>query len=450
VAATSNGLQKIEQWLLLPESYIPWLSRLTGLLSLPVATIVWFFAHSGVKGAFYPQPFSVPTWRLAFAGGDWTIAPPLPPEPLNIIVFTLFALGCILLMAGKNKRAIYIYMASVLAYYTAIDWFVACFFWVLLDFLFLAALAFRAPGEGKEASANKSATRRLIQLTLASCYLFGVVQKALFSDFDRGISLESFFHDGFAVTAPFKDLFISHPMPAAFWQAASTFLLYAESFIGLGLFFKKTRLIACGLGLFLHGGIIVMMEPVITIFSLEMWTGYLAFFDKKTTESTSSESTLRYRTAYFASALIFVAALVLMPARIYFLPGPPEELLTLFDRTPWTFGMFLMRQKVASITISYDDKTGQTHSIEPSGRIETFSNDNELSALARYVKKEHNDAQSISINDLIIVNERRQILKTLIWKDTDSPVSRPVIRVASAGDYCRGAANKDPDCGHRP
>ena len=148
-------------------------------------------------------------------------------------------------------------------------------------------------------------------------------------------------------------------------------------------------------------------------------------------------------------AVAALAALILIPARIYYLPGPPADLLTLFDRTPWTFGMFLMRQNVEAVDISYDDKSGAVHKIEPSGRIKTISNDNELLALAHYVHSQAPEATAIRINDQIIINERRRILKTLVW-DKPGSGTLPTIAVSAVGDYCRGAANKNPDCDRHP
>ena len=257
-------------WLYLPDGHLPLISRLVGWLSLPIGIVVWFWSHAGQPGPYYPQPFNVPAWRI----GDYLLDPPLPPEAANIAIFALFAGAALALILGQRRRFLYVYMAAVLAYYTAHEWFVCCFFWVLIDFCFLVALSTSEPKAASPA-------RRLIQITLASCYIFSVLQKLFYSDFWQGISLEAFFYDGFAVTPIFKNLIVSHPLPQIFWKSASIFLLFGEALIGVGLFFRQTRMLACALGVILHGGIIVVMEPIIAIFSLEMWTGYLAFFEKE-------------------------------------------------------------------------------------------------------------------------------------------------------------------------
>jgi len=437
---------KLTKWLYLPEGYTPVISRITGFISLPIGGVVWFWTHAGSGLKPYPEPFNVPAWQL----GGHLLNLSLPPEAVNIIFFLLFAVSCLLLIAGKNYRPLYIYMAAVLAYYCCREWFVCCFHWVLIDFCFLLALAFRS--KGKKVS-SASPTRRLIQLTLCFCYLFGVLQKLFYPDFWQGLSLEAFFYDGFAVTPFFKDFFIKNQLPMSFWQAASIFLMTGEAFIGAGLFFKATRIPACLLGLALHGGIIVMMEPIIAVFSIEMWTGYLAFFEGKSGVRANQvkdqvlEGASPIKTCL---SLAFIALMILMPLRIYYLPGPPIELLTLFDRTPWTFGMFLMRQKIEQLEIAFDDQEGQTHIVEVAGRIKTASSDNELLSIAHYVLKNHPAAKSIRLNDLIVVNERRAILKTLIWDNPSTQGSLPKIAVTSAGDYCRGAANRSPEPVHHP
>jgi hypothetical protein len=444
------SLRKFTDWLYLPDGLVPIISRLVGLISLPIGFIVWFFTHSGCGSGPYPGPFNVPAWRF----GSHLLALPLPPEPVNAVIFLLFALAAILLVLGKGYRPLYIYMATVVAYYSSRDFFVCMLHWVLLDFLFLVALSFRAKNKNE-----RSPSRRLIQLTLCFCYLFGVLQKLFYPDFWQGISLEATFYDGYGVSAPFKDFFLKFPLPMSFWCASSIFLMLSETFLGLGLFFKRTRILACILGFILHGGILVTMDPVLAIFSIEMWTGYLAFFEGTYKNIQNQNQTQQQNQAAepgpvsrikTALSLAFIALMILMPLRIYYLPGPPNDLLTLFERTPWGFGMFLMRQKVEQLDIAFDDTQGNTHTVPVFGRMHTASNDNELLSIAAYVLKNNPGAKSIRINDLIVVNERRNILRTLIWDNPSAPESLPKISVTSAGDYCRGAANRSLESDHHP
>jgi hypothetical protein len=462
--------QKYTDWLYLPQGQLPLISRLVGLISLPIGFIIWFFTHSGCDNGPYPQPFNVP----AFLIGDHLVQLPLPPEPVNICIFVLFAVAAVMLIAGKSYRVLYIYMATTVAYFSARDFLVCCFHWVLLDFCFLVALSFQAKNKNEP-----STSRRLVQLTISFCYLFGVLQKVFYPDFWQGLTFEAYFYDGYAVAAPFRAFVINHPLPMTFWCASAIFLLAAETFIGLGLFFRRTRIAACILGFVLHGGIILIMDPILALFSIEMWTGYLAFFDGKgavaktrsdsaalpelpgpTAPTEATESTEpaaptkptepKKNGVETALSLAFIALMILMPLRIYYLPGPSAELLTLFDRTPWTFGMFILRQKVETIEIVFDDDKGQTHILPVTGRMQTASNANELISIARYVLQNNPTATSIRINDLIVVNERRRILKTLIWENPTAPGSAAKISVTSAGDYCRGAANRSPVDAHRP
>jgi hypothetical protein len=60
---------KLSQWLYLPDGYIRAISRLTGLISLPVAVVVWFWTHAGSGLKPYPQPFNVPAWPQGCQAG---------------------------------------------------------------------------------------------------------------------------------------------------------------------------------------------------------------------------------------------------------------------------------------------------------------------------------------------------------------------------------------------
>jgi len=162
------------------------------------------------------------------------------------------------------------------------------------------------------------------------------------------------------------------------------------------------------------------MEPIIGIFTLVMWTGYLAFFDKplKSVEEAPSANISEPGQAPVLNMVLcaaLIALMLLMPLRIYLPGGPANDVLTLFDRTPWTYGMFIMRQKVDGVNIAVT-KPDATYYIKPSGWILECSTDNDLIAAANYAVKLHPSADRVEVQSIVTVNQRRHILKTLAWE----------------------------------
>ncbi len=375
------------------------------------------------------MPYNVPTWLM-----NWHfLAVPLPPEPVNIIIFALYTVAALALMAGVQRRTLYLFMAAVILYYCAREWLVACFHWVILPFCFLLALAL------DDSKSAKTPSRRLIQVAIVSCYLLGVLQKLTYPDFLQGYSFSSFFADGFAANDIFKPLFAALKMPIFAWATFSWMILVVETYLALGLCFARTRLATAIIGVLFHGGIMVTMEPIIGIFSLVMWTGYLAFFNKRPTAAAASANDTAALTNLSLSALNMVlcgsliALMLLMPLRIYLPGGPANDVLTLFDRTPWTYGMFIMRQKVDGMSLAVT-VSGETLYIKPTGWLLEGSTDNDLIAAANYAVKLYPQANLVKVQTIITVNQRRNVLKTLLWQKEVATVEPTITRTAQVID----------------
>ncbi len=374
------------------------------------------------------MPYNVPTWLM-----NWHfLAVPLPPEPVNILFFALYTVAALALMAGVQRRTLYLFMAAVILYYCAREWLVACFHWIILPFCFLLALAL------DDSKSDKTPSRRLIQVAIVSCYLFGVLQKLTYPDFWQGYSFSSFFADGFAANGIFKPLFASLKMPLFAWLAFSWTILVVETYLAVGLCFAKTRLATAITGVLFHGGIMVTMEPIIGIFSLVMWTGYLAFFNKRQkTEAASATNTEPVNLSLSALNMVLCAALIalmlLMPLRIYLPGGPANDVLTLFDRTPWTYGMFIMRQEVNGVNIAVT-VSGEPIYIRPTGWVLQGSTNNDLIAAANYAVKLYPQASLVKVQTIITVNQRRNVLKTLLWQKEAASVEPIITRTAQVID----------------
>lgn len=403
--------RRFQNWLYLPEAYTGLISRLTGLSAILFLPVIWVWTHAGSGIAGYPMPYNVPAYKV----GNYLLQVPLPAEPVNLATFAFFVLCSFMLIIGKGRRWLYLYMLAFILYYCSRDFLPACYHWIILPTCYLGALALNNKGSYP--------ARRLIQVAVVSCYLLGVVQKLTIPDFWQGHTFASFFDKGWALNGLFKPFFAGLDLPLSFWAVFSCSVLLVETYIGLGLCFKKTRFSAIVLGLLLHGGIALTMDFVIAIFTLVMWTGYIAFYEKRSEISAiaagEEQPATSARLPQTALSAIFIAVMLLVPLRIY-LPGEPtNDVLTLFDRTPWAYTMFILRQDVNSVKIELSEKSAdgtiRQNSIEPFGRMLTTSTVNDMISLARYVIASHPDALTVDVQSLITVNRHRYILKKVHW-----------------------------------
>jgi hypothetical protein len=403
----ANAYERFQKWLYLPDGYTGVLSCFTGLCTLLFAPVIWVWTHAGSGQAGCPMPYNAPAWKI----GNFLLDVPLPAEPVNIVVFIAYLLVAMLLLLGKRYRWLYLFLLAITLFYCARDWLPACYHWIILPCCYLAALALQNKN-------GPSPTRRLIQITVVSCYLYGVLQKLTIADFWQGHTFASFFEKGWAVNGIFQPFFASLDLPLSFWAAFSCLVLAVETFIGIGLCYKKTRTAAVITGLLLHGGIAITMDFVIAIFTIVMWTGYIAFYDRRGDDRSLAVTDRPLQTILSAA---FIALLLLFPLRIY-LPGQPQnDVLTLFDRTPWAYTMFILRQNVDAVKVEVTDAEKRT--VKPYGRMLNTSTVNDMVSLARWVIAANPHCTAVDVQSLITVNRHRYILKKCHWSKPANPAA---------------------------
>ena len=397
---TENGLYTAP-------GHTAWIARLTGLVSIPISMVVWWYTHAGCGGP-YPGPFNVPTWWM----GDRPLDLPLPPEPVNILIFAIFNIFAIAMVLNRHRPFMPLLMSLALAYYCSRDYLIASWHWILLDFIFLFAL-------GLATTEKKSPTRRIIQVAIVGCYLFGVMHRALYPDFLSGLTFKQFFADGFACNEWCKSTVMRcvAGLPDAAWQAMAVSTLLGEIGIGLGLCFKRTRMMAVILGLILHLGITVVMEPLLLLFTIDMFVGYLAFFDGKGDQNAEMPTPGIATNLHTVAAIAMIALEIAMPLRIYW---PNEETsdwrsLTLFARAPWSFGMFILRQEAITVHCYVDGKPVAVPGREKGkNRFDNLATDNETKTAARYLLSLHPEAKSARVETVVVINGARTLRKATV------------------------------------
>jgi Vitamin K-dependent gamma-carboxylase len=390
-------LGKLQEWLYLPPGFTDPLRRCTGLCSLIILVMVagwtWSFG-SGVA-----VPYCVPAWRWQ----DHLLVLPMPPEWLFISLFTAAILSCLWLMFGSRKKVFIWIILAVFGYFGSRELCSISSNWASIDVCLLVALLFDRP--------EQSCTRRLIQISICFCYLFSALQKIFYPDFLNGNSFAAQFENGFMIRPLFVPFIKSLALPMIAWQVASWLTIAFETYLGLALFSKKLRKQALILGTAFHVAIVVFLIDYIITFSLVMLTGYLAFIDREQDEQ--SASAFRTKPLEFALALAFIAAISLIPLRLYVWPGRSPDTIVQFDRAPWTYNMFVLRADTKAFNIKFKDANGQWREIVPVGRMKYASSDNELYSLRNYIFATYPGTTEIQADLKLRINERWDLEKTM-------------------------------------
>jgi hypothetical protein len=115
----------------------------------------------------------------------------------------------------------------------------------------------------------------------------------------------------------------------------------------------------------------------------------------------------------FALALSFVAAITLIPLRIYFWPDRSPDTIVQFDRAPWTYNMFVLRADTKSFNIKFKDANGQWKEIVPFGRMKYATSDNELYSLRNYIFATYPGSTEIQADLKLRINDRFDLEKTM-------------------------------------
>jgi hypothetical protein len=253
-----------------------------------------------------------------------------------------------------------------------------------------------------------SATRRLIQCSLSSCYAFSVIQKLAMPEWRLGYTLLDILEHGEGVRPVWLPILRAlSPGHDLGWLLAPA-VIAVEAFIGAGLWWSRTRKAAMVVGVGLHLGFAALL-PGTELFAPVMFAGYLAFLG----EGRSDEREVRPRRFEVPLAFLFLTVMLAIPSRIYLPPMRPWQLLAHMDHLPWTYSMFSQIDRVNAVEVAYLDHRGTRHPVEPVGRMLQASSDGEIRALARDVLERYPEAGQVEVDVRLTINHRRGLDKHL-------------------------------------
>jgi hypothetical protein len=392
-------LEKLQTWLYLPPGFTGLLWRGTGLCSMIILVMIAGWTWSFGNGV--AVPYCVPAWRWQ----DKLLVLPMPPEWLFITCFTVAMLSCLFLVFGSRNKIFVGVILAVFCYFGSRELCGISSNWASIDVCLLVALLFDHP--------ELSCTRRLVQISVCLCYLFSALQKLFYPDFLNGNSFAGQFESGFMLRPLFIPFIKSLALPMIVWQISSWLTVALEFYLAFALFSKKLRKQALILGTAFHIAIIIFLIDYIITFSLVMLTGYLAFIDRKQDAEISRASGWRAKPLEFGCALLFIAAIILIPLRIHIWPGRSADTIVQYDRAPWTYNMFDMRTDTKSFDIKYKDANGNWQELIPFGRIRNASSDNELYSLRNYIFATYPGTTEIQAVLRLRMNDRWDLVKTM-------------------------------------
>jgi hypothetical protein len=391
-----NLWHKFIEWLYLPSGHMGAVRRLVGLNALAIAMICHVWSRGG------PGPYTIPAWRI----GSHMLEVPLPPESVANSLLGLVAISACCMIWGFKWKMFPLICAMIIGYFASIDWVIAGSHYNVMEWVMLVALLFDGPG--------RNPSRRIVQLNVFLCYFITSVQRLFFPDFHSGYSMQAMFADGWALNNYWRDVLHMQDWSHSVWAALSFFTIGFEFFLAFGLFFKRTQKATLIVAALFHLAIAVFLDKLLIVFSIAMWAGLLTFVDKESEKALLLQPMPLNRLVKIQSTacLFFMAFLILFPLRI-FLYDRPIDKLCFFDRSPWSFCMFLARQETDRLLVKYEDSQGNWH-VEPNrGRMGRISSDNELYGIANWIFKKNSDALKVRIENDIIMNGRLRQLKVL-------------------------------------
>lgn len=457
-APSKEEATSIWEWFFLPPGFVPLIARLTALSALPCGFLFLIAAQND------PASYVVPTWRF----GTWLLEIPPLALPVTIAIFAVYAISCLWLTFGPFHKLPVAIAALTMAYFGSRDLMASHCSFVVVVFTFLIALLFAH----KE---RLSCTRRLIQVSTIAVYFYSVLWKVIFPEFMNGESYAAQFADGWAIKTIWVPLLTIFKPDLLFWQISAWLTILLESFIAFGLAYKPWRKWALIAGLVLHAGIAIFLdkEYILTIFSIIMCTGYLAFVEpplqasndqetsagEETQESSGGapsskeESVIEKPIAQIEAqspdltpvekqregmlAALFGIVMLLVPLRILFWPDRPVNSVYLFDRSPWNFSMFLMRIEFESVNARYKDASNNWHTVFESKRdgsasgLEsktwtrsaqtTMSTDNQMIMVANKIFASYKEAEKVEITSEYVMNKRYVQKKILTMSKNATP-----------------------------
>ena len=392
--------------LLLDQDGLDVLSRLTGVLSLVTCWEIF------KRLKFLNEEYQVETW--------WWKQDclSLPDSPVLVVcLLCICALSALAMLFGNRGKLAPLLVAASILYITSLDIQIAFSHSLFLNIWICIALLFRREG--------RSSSRRLIQLSLFACYGLSALQKALTPQFISGQTLEAL-QFGKNVQ-PWTLQFLSKmPAGADFWKYSATAVVATELLLALGLCNKQTRKLAVAGIIIFQLMIFATMDPFILSLHLTIFVCCLSFFDPDSfakrfrwlenilaKSSRSSAGAMDNPGVLYRVLTVFAAAFLIgIPLRIYFYPHSFER-MSLMDRRPWTFCMFVSMEGGYETSIVLKRRDGNFVWVKPRGRMAWLSSDTDMYALARYLEKTTPGIVELKIESQYYVNLHRRDHKVL-------------------------------------
>ncbi|HEY9869819.1 MAG TPA: HTTM domain-containing protein [Candidatus Obscuribacterales bacterium] len=386
------------EWFCTARGYLPLIRRLLGVIllgCLPYEVL-----------AFSPGAVDGTGWRL----GVLFLQAPSPPEWLTVGAWAAYILAALYMIfgIGGDSRLVPAVPALVLLYYGFVDERAFHSSFVILAFTYLVAFMFDSP--------TVSCTRRLIQISVSSCYIFSALHK-LHPEWSGGHTADELFNQGWGVRPELAVFFRSLHLSSDVLAVAAWLIILWELFLGIAPWFKKTRKLAYAGAVVLHLGISVMIS-FLEIFALTMWVGLLAFFEGRQADQEHSGCRKGCPPASTYAAAAWALVLVFMPLR-FFLGGINGFLDMCVERFPWSFAMYLFRMDLGEVVARYRGEAGGWRTWETSSAIIRAFSDPALASVARYIAR-RTGAVEVVVEASQVVNHRWRVVKTCRYVKTAS------------------------------
>lgn len=375
--------------------YLDLMRILTGLCLLGILPLELFIL-------FGYGPYHVPAWRL----GQHFFVFPEPAIWVSVLVWFAYFCGCICLTFGKGGRLVPFLLFCTWLYYQTLDRYIFQSGFVIMMALYLLAFSIdRKP---------RSLSRMLICVAVSTCYIFSGLHK-LHPEFFSGLTIYRLLTVGEMIRPELVPLMHSLSLPRFICDIFTYIVVLVEVFIGLGLWFKLTRKTAVICGVLLHVTLTFFI-PGIELFAPVMWIGYLAFFDKRKDCQAADLRGRAYAQPWHEALVATVAAIicVVMPARLFFADPYSYLHMSLYDRVPWGFSMFLFTENVRFVGASVRE-SGAWSTIGLQGRMPTASSKSDLLAMAYYLAKTHPSADCVRVENRLQINGHGQLNRIFVY-----------------------------------
>ncbi len=336
-------------------------------------------------------PYHVPAWRI----GQHFFVFPEPAIWVSVVVWLLYFCACICMVIGKGGRLVPFLLFAVWLYYQTLDRHIFQSSFVIMMSVYLLAFSIdRRP---------RSLSRVLIRVAVSTCYIFAGLHK-LHPEFFSGLTMYRLLSVGEMIRPELLPLIRSMNLSRFACEMCTYLVVMMELFIGIGLWFKPLRKAAVATGVVLHLSLTFFI-PGIELFAPVMWTGYLAFFDKRR-DALSVDLSKRVYSRPLAEALLAIIVsimCVVMPARLFFASPYNYLHMSLYDRVPWGFSMFLFTENIKYVAASVREK-GNWVNVALEGRMPNSSSRSDLIAMSYYLAKTHPQADCVRVENRLQIN----------------------------------------------